>query len=95
MRYECYQQSVCFFIDELPFRCILGAATTVAELRDGDAPIRFTPHDFRRLFSTEAVGAGLPLHIVAALLGHLDLDTTRSYTNSRELHQAGAFLQVA
>jgi hypothetical protein len=25
------------------------------------------------------VGSGLPLHIAAALLGHLDLDTTRGY----------------
>ena len=41
--------------------------------------MRFTPHDFRRLFSTELVGAGLPLHI-ASPLGHLSLDTTRGYT---------------
>jgi integrase len=40
----------------------------------------FTPHDFRRLFTTELVGAGLPLHIVSSLLGHLSLDTTRGYT---------------
>ena len=43
-------------------------------------PVRFTPHDFRRLFTTELVGAGLPLHIAASLLGHLSLDTTRGYT---------------
>jgi hypothetical protein len=42
--------------------------------------VRFTPHDFRRLFTTELVGAGLPLHIAASLLGHLSLDTTRGYT---------------
>jgi hypothetical protein len=35
------------------------------------------------------------LHIAAALLGHLNLDTTRSYTNPWELHQTGAFPQVA
>ncbi|MEV6636413.1 tyrosine-type recombinase/integrase [Actinoplanes sp. NPDC051470] len=56
------------------------ATTEAAGLRAGDEPIRFTPHDFRRLFTTEAVGNGLPLHIAAALLGHLDLDTTRGYT---------------
>lgn len=38
------------------------------------------PHDFRRLLVTELVGAGLPLHIDASLLGHLSLDTTRGYT---------------
>ncbi|MEU4294996.1 tyrosine-type recombinase/integrase [Kribbella sp. NPDC026596] len=43
-------------------------------------PIRFTPHDFRRLFTTEMVSSGLPLHIAATLLGHLNLDTTCGYT---------------
>ncbi|MBU8814345.1 tyrosine-type recombinase/integrase [Mycolicibacterium goodii] len=42
--------------------------------------MHFTPHDFRRLFATDAVNNGLPLHIAAALLGHLNLDTTRGYT---------------
>ena len=37
----------------------------------------FTPHDFRRLLATELVNNGLPIHIGAALLGHLDLQTTR------------------
>ena len=39
----------------------------------------FTPHDFRRLFATELVNSGLPIHIGAALLGHLSLETTRGY----------------
>ncbi|MFM9700680.1 tyrosine-type recombinase/integrase [Streptomyces europaeiscabiei] len=39
----------------------------------------FTPHDFRRLFATELVNSGLPIHIGAALLGHLNLQTTRGY----------------
>ncbi len=39
----------------------------------------FTPHDFRRLFATELVNSGLPIHIGATLLGHLDLQTTRGY----------------
>ena len=33
-------------------------------------PLRFTPHDFRRIFATEAVTGGLPVHIAARLLGH-------------------------
>jgi hypothetical protein len=40
---------------------------------------RFTPHDFRRLFATDLVNNGLPIHIGAALLGHLNLQTTRGY----------------
>ncbi len=59
---------------------ILNTAAEAAQLSDNGDRITFTPHDFRRLFTTEAVGSGLPLHIAAALLGHLNLDTTRGYT---------------
>lgn len=61
-------------------RTLLGATAEWAALTDNGEPVRFTPHDFRRLFTTELVGAGLPLHIAASLLGHLSLDTTRGYT---------------
>ncbi|GAB3408859.1 hypothetical protein GCM10027569_22340 [Flindersiella endophytica] len=40
---------------------------------------RFTPHDFRRIFTTDLVNSGLPIHIGAALLGHMNLQTTRGY----------------
>lgn len=40
---------------------------------------RFTPHDFRRLLATDLVNNGLPIHIGAALLGHLDIQTTHGY----------------
>ena len=39
----------------------------------------FTLHDLRRLFATELINNGLPIHIGAQLLGHLDLQTTRGY----------------
>lgn len=42
-------------------------------------PLRYTPHDFRRMFTTEAVTGGLPVHIAAKLLGHHNLDTVESY----------------
>jgi Phage integrase family len=61
-------------------RGTLNHVAAVAELTDAGQPIRFTPRDFRRLFATDAVNGGLPLHIAAALLGHLNLDTTRGYT---------------
>ncbi|RKT09865.1 phage integrase family protein [Streptomyces sp. 1114.5] len=41
--------------------------------------VKFAPHDFRRLFATELINNGLPIHIGAALLGHLDIRTTRGY----------------
>lgn len=40
---------------------------------------RFTPHDFRRLLASDLVNNGLPIHIGAALLGHLDIQTTHGY----------------
>ncbi|MFE9645811.1 tyrosine-type recombinase/integrase [Streptomyces sp. NPDC006365] len=51
------------------------------------SPLRFTPHDFRRIFSTETVNGGLPIHIAAKLLGHLDLNTTQD--RSRGAEQGG------
>src|SRR5262245_39187094 len=33
----------------------------------------------RHMFSTQAVNSGLPIHIAARLLGHLDLNTTQGY----------------
>jgi integrase len=42
-----------------------------ANITDVDGtPLRFTPHDFRRVFSTETVNSGLPIHIAAKVLGH-------------------------
>ena len=42
-------------------------------------PLQVTPHDFRRIFATEAVAAGLPVHIAAKVLGHEHLTTTQAY----------------
>lgn len=43
------------------------------------SPARFSPHDFRRIFATEAVNSGLPVHITAKILGHESLTTTQTY----------------
>ncbi|MFI9591154.1 tyrosine-type recombinase/integrase [Nonomuraea sp. NPDC052265] len=51
----------------------------LAEQNPGFLAASFTPHDFRRLLATELVNSGLPIHIGAALLGHLNLQTTRGY----------------
>lgn len=61
-------------------RRLLGGTLERAGLRDqaGDV-LRFTPHDFRRMFATEAVAGGLPVHIAAKLLGHRSLTTTQAY----------------
>jgi hypothetical protein len=43
------------------------------------AALRFTPHDFRRLFITDAVLNGLPPHIAQIIAGHHDINVTLSY----------------
>jgi hypothetical protein len=42
-------------------------------------PLRYTPHDFRRLFITEAIMSGLPPHIAQVIAGHRDINVTISY----------------
>ena len=42
-------------------------------------PMPFTPHDFRRIFATDAIRTGLPPHITAKILGHVNLSTTMGY----------------
>jgi len=52
--------------------------TASITLNDG-TPARITPHGFRRIYATEAVSAGLPVHIAAKVLGHDNLNTTQGY----------------
>jgi integrase len=42
-------------------------------------PLEFAPHDFRRIFTTEAIMNGMPPHIAQLLLGHKDINTTMGY----------------
>jgi integrase len=42
-------------------------------------PLTFTPHDFRRIFVTDAVMNGLPPHIAQVICGHRDINTTMGY----------------
>tara|TARA_B100000378_G_scaffold238978_1_gene206650 strand:- start:182 stop:1207 length:1026 start_codon:yes stop_codon:yes gene_type:complete len=45
-----------------------------------DSPeTRLTAHDFRRLFATDALRSGLPVHILAKVMGHLNISTTQGY----------------
>lgn len=43
------------------------------------APLLFSPHDFRRLFITDAILNGMPPHIAQLVVGHRDINTTMGY----------------
>ncbi|WP_329164255.1 site-specific integrase [Streptomyces sp. NBC_01387] len=61
-------------------RTSLIRALATATLTDvSNQPLMFTPHDFRRLFITDAIRTGLPPHIAAVICGHQVLDTTMGY----------------
>ena len=42
-------------------------------------PLRFIPHDFRRIFITDAIMHGMPPHIAQLVAGHRDINTTMGY----------------
>src|SRR6476661_2855576 len=42
-------------------------------------PLNFSPHDFRRIFVTDAIMSGLPPHIAQIICGHKTIDTTIGY----------------
>jgi integrase len=43
------------------------------------APLRCTPHDFRRIFITDAIRSGLPPHIAQIVAGHHNINVTMGY----------------
>lgn len=60
-------------------------------------PLRYTPHDFRRLWATDSVSNGLPVHIAAKLMGHQNLNTTQTYVavfNEELVRSYRAFLSA-
>ncbi|MDJ0346179.1 site-specific integrase [Streptomyces sp. H10-C2] len=42
-------------------------------------PLRYQPHDFRRIFVTDAIRSGLPPHIAMVICGHSNINTTMGY----------------
>jgi Phage integrase family len=61
-------------------RKLLLNALAVTGLTDAvGAPLVFSPHDFRRIFVTDAIMSGLPPHIAQILCGHASIETTLGY----------------
>ena len=68
-------------ISDTSLRDMLNAALAHTGLKDpaGGQPLHYTPHDFRRIFITDAVMSGLPPHIAQVIAGHKDINTTMGY----------------
>jgi hypothetical protein len=59
---------------------VLNKVARAANLRGPDGTLLdFTAHDFRRIFATDALAAGLPPHLIQKLMGHATLATTQAY----------------
>ncbi len=57
----------------------LVAMSQAAQITAGGQPLQWRPHDFRRIFVTDAIRSGLPPHIAAKVCGHSTVDTTMRY----------------
>jgi len=57
----------------------LVAMSQAAEITVGGQALEWRPHDFRRIFVTDAIRSGLPPHIAARVCGHSTVDTTMGY----------------
>jgi integrase len=61
-------------------RKILTSALAGTGLTDpAGVPLHYTPHDFRRMFLTDAIMNGLPPHIAQVIAGHRDINVTLGY----------------
>jgi hypothetical protein len=67
-------------VSETALRSYLDHALTAIGVTDaGGRPMRYTFHDFRRLFITDAILHGMPPHIAQLVAGHRDINTTMGY----------------
>ncbi|MEV0070797.1 MULTISPECIES: site-specific integrase [unclassified Amycolatopsis] len=67
-------------INQSTINSLIRGVLREAGVRDAAGePISYAAHDFRRMFATDVVTNGLPVHIAARLLGHASLDTTQAY----------------
>src|SRR2546429_6336611 len=61
-------------------RQLLDIALAATGLTDATGrPLRFAPHDFRRMLITDAIMHGMPPHIAQLVAGHRDINTTMGY----------------
>ncbi|RPK46821.1 site-specific tyrosine recombinase XerC [Streptomyces sp. ADI92-24] len=61
------------------YTCLNDALSASGLTGPANEQLRYTPHDFRRIFVTDALRSGLPPHIAARICGHRTVDTTLGY----------------
>ncbi|HTQ19130.1 site-specific integrase [Mycobacterium sp.] len=67
-------------VSQTVLRHYLDHALTQTGVKDAAGqPMRYTFHDFRRLFITDAIAHGMPPHIAQLVAGHRDINTTMGY----------------
>ncbi|MGH3523903.1 MAG: tyrosine-type recombinase/integrase, partial [Mycobacterium sp.] len=67
-------------VSERALRSYLDHALSALGVKDAAGhPLRYTFHDFRRLFITDAIMHGMPPHIAQLVAGHRDINTTMGY----------------
>ena len=67
-------------VSQTVLRDYLDHALTEIGVKDAAGqPMRYTFHDFRRLFITDAIAHGMPPHIAQLVAGHRDINTTMGY----------------
>ncbi|MFF3842518.1 tyrosine-type recombinase/integrase [Streptomyces sp. NPDC001930] len=67
------------FIPTVLRRLLINALAAAGLTDAGGERLVFSPHDFRRIFVTDAIMNGLPPHIAQVLCGHRSLDSTMGY----------------
>ena len=60
-------------------RLLVAALEHTALVTPDGVPLHYTPHDFRRMFITDAILNGLPPHIAQVIAGHRDINVTLGY----------------
>lgn len=68
-------------ISDSSLRTMLNSALIHTGLKDpaDGQPLHYSPHDFRRIFITDAIMSGLPPHIAQVIAGHRDINVTMGY----------------
>jgi Phage integrase family len=67
-------------VSERSLRSYLDHALSALGVKDAaGSTLRYTFHDFRRLFLTDAIMHGMPPHIAQLVAGHRDINTTMGY----------------